>query len=864
MAGLMPMNSQDPSSLGSSSPGNKVIKPKPISCLSFSSDGQFLAIGETGHQPRILIFEVATQLLVSELQGHKFGVQAVHFSPNSKLLVSLGFQHDGFIHVWNWRTGLQISSNKVTTKVNALAFSSDGSFFVTAGLRHIKFWYLNDVSGKRGGASGSGVTIQVLEGRSGLLGEHKSCNFVDAMCSQDGRSTYVVTSNGLLCLFNEGRAIEKWVNLRARGAYSINLTEKAVVCACTDGIIRLFEPEKLEYTATLPKPSPVGAFEGVMGGDIQDDDTPNAIYADVLASQYDASTGSLVCIYSDRSLLVWDITDPNNAVVTRSHIFHSDSVWGAEVVPPASTGDGSHRFPPDTFLTYSSDGSIKFWNLDENISALPPPTSDAKDPEQATVKSNINGEILRAIYADKNCRSWIQAPETQDGMEPGFNIVPLECGVRSIKISPDGRYLASGDRAGNLSDKESPYLVATAGRDRLLHIFDALNDYALIQTLDDHSSSITCIRFTADGSRMMSCGADKSIIFRNCQKGQDGITYQPYHQAPGRATFYDMGLHDAGQTISVVAGDRRFSIFTLDSGKPIKSFKAETKGDDHEVCSMTHISLDPTGTIAATAGSDKSVRVYDLLYETCLAHVICHSELVTNVKFMHTYDRVISTSADGCVLVWRLSKEVTRRILSRIQENVTLQGYLKAKEAEKSLAASTPVSSPHQKTTVLKRTTDKLVNEKATAAGRASTASVMSDDNDLRSEVSHSRRNNQAHAITRDLQEENVSREDFAPVTIKQTTTTARTSGSRSRVTSSISKTPLTRSRQNSVSQPQAPKPLSPVPPTIRSGTTPHGQPQKIRSAVKEKVPSLHTTKTSTSVPPGHRLSDIADKRKLL
>lgn len=68
------------------------------------------------------------------------------------------------------------------------------------------------------------------------------------------------------------------------------------------------------------------------------------------------------------------------------------------------------------------------------------------------------------------------------------------------------------------SDKESPYLVATAGRDRLLHVFDVLDDYALVQTLDDHSSSITCIRFTADGSRMMSCGADKSIVFRNCQK----------------------------------------------------------------------------------------------------------------------------------------------------------------------------------------------------------------------------------------------------------------------------------------------------------------------------------------------------------
>jgi len=67
-------------------------------------------------------------------------------------------------------------------------------------------------------------------------------------------------------------------------------------------------------------------------------------------------------------------------------------------------------------------------------------------------------------------------------------------------------------------DKDSPLLVATAGRDRLLHVFDVHNNYALLQTLDDHSSSITAIKFTADGSRMMSCGADKSIIFRNRHK----------------------------------------------------------------------------------------------------------------------------------------------------------------------------------------------------------------------------------------------------------------------------------------------------------------------------------------------------------
>lgn len=78
----------------------------------------------------------------------------------------------------------------------------------------------------------------------------------------------------------------------------------------------------------------------------------------------------------------------------------------------------------------------------------------------------------------------------------------------------------------------SPYLVATAGRDRLLHIFDVQRQYALLQTLDDHSSSITCIKFTGDGTKLMSCGADKSIIFRTGQ--------QVYHVRQMTVNVYNM------------------------------------------------------------------------------------------------------------------------------------------------------------------------------------------------------------------------------------------------------------------------------------------------------------------------------------
>lgn len=62
---------------------------------------------------------------------------------------------------------------------------------------------------------------------------------------------------------------------------------------------------------------------------------------------------------------------------------------------------------------------------------------------------------------------------------------------------------------------ETPYLIATASRDRLLHVFDIRHNFQLIQTLDDHSSSITAVKFTGNGTGLVSSSADKSVIFRS-------------------------------------------------------------------------------------------------------------------------------------------------------------------------------------------------------------------------------------------------------------------------------------------------------------------------------------------------------------
>lgn len=39
------------------------------------------------------------------------------FAPNLKYILSVGTEHDMMVNVWNWKNGIKVASNKVSSKV---------------------------------------------------------------------------------------------------------------------------------------------------------------------------------------------------------------------------------------------------------------------------------------------------------------------------------------------------------------------------------------------------------------------------------------------------------------------------------------------------------------------------------------------------------------------------------------------------------------------------------------------------------------------------------------------------------------------------------------------------------------------------
>lgn len=141
--------------------------------------------------------------------------------------------------------------------------------------------------------------------------------------------------------------------------------------------------------------------------------------------------------------------------------------------------------------------------------------------------------------------------------------------------------------------KETCFL-ASGGRDRLIHIYDATptladdQSYHLITTLDSHSSSITITHFTSDGKKFISCSGDKTMVLNN-------ITGSEFHRQKSiptpHGTINGFALDSATNKFAVSTGqDKRINVWNIQSGKLVRSYKPEGLSSEFYKCCV-----DPSG-----------------------------------------------------------------------------------------------------------------------------------------------------------------------------------------------------------------------------------------------------------------------------
>jgi hypothetical protein len=218
-----------------------------IMCMAISPDRRFVATGQAGNKPAIIVFDAETGETVQTLSGfHKRAVSQLEFSSDGKFLASAGNDDNHTVAIYDWMAGvIQASAYGGMRKVLNLSFCP-GLKLMQCGLKHVYFW---DLEGR------NMLFKKAIVGRKGKLQAFLSGCFLNTG-GEFGTPSWlpiVGTADGHLYLFDDGelsksiKAHESFVNTLVACKTGL------LVSGAKDGLVKLWRwaEDELENTHTF-------------------------------------------------------------------------------------------------------------------------------------------------------------------------------------------------------------------------------------------------------------------------------------------------------------------------------------------------------------------------------------------------------------------------------------------------------------------------------------------------------------------------------------------------------------------------------------------------------------------------------------
>ena len=701
----------------SSKPWTAKDRVKAATSVSLTTDGRFLAVGETGYCPRVLIFSTDNNSIdfpLSIITEHSFGVRAVAFSPDSRFLATLGDANDGFLFIWSFdaRAGAVKlhSTNKCTANIYDMAWC--GSTLVTVGTRHVKVWRIPErlrtsptkPRGRRHESESlASPSPQALLGRNCLLGSLADATFtcVTAISSNEA---VVCTDRGQVCLIG-GTDNTQEVRVSRQlgfGIYAITakLGKGEVVFGGANGTLEREDCETIKYLARSARWPSSGPQSPASYTASLKPFSPCSSPGQVVRRRRNCITAlgwlanHLISLDSNYKITV--LADDNEKELTSMNIFqsHQDPVQGLSIL--------SENPSLGLFFTWSPSGKLNFWDTGGKL-------QHSKAVEVENIHDEVDGvpNELRVVQALHGAEFFVSGDR--------LGVLKL---IETSSWSVLHEMRAHGAEITGVAVHEEPetLLVATCGRDRLVQLFaftrgsprdasvddrirsssetlpadDGLESKAgfakLLQTMDEHVGAVGQVLFTSQGERLLSCSADRTVIVRERVTREMGT---------GTSVAYISGriitLKSSPISMVTVSGDkdslvlstmdRQILRLNLSSGNQVESFKV-TDGEGDETAVMNSVQVSKEGSsrcprlLVGSCSTDKSIRVYD--YDQCvlLTRESGHTEGISGLALTEEEDSesgvmkrtVISTGLDGTIMIWDLTIQPPQPPSTPLQE----------------------------------------------------------------------------------------------------------------------------------------------------------------------------------------------------
>ncbi|KAI1259145.1 WD domain-containing protein [Xylariaceae sp. FL1019] len=675
---------------------------KAATCLALSKEGKFLAVGETGYAPRVLIYSLDDQSsdtpLVS-ISEHGFGVKAVAWSPDSRYLASLGSSNDGFLYVWRIdpRTGAAklFQQNRCTTFIKGMVWM--GNSLITLGVRHVKVWRIEETQAtsplkqKFIGDLTSSQPQKTLPGRNALLGNLIEATFSCAAVIDDNRAI-ICSETGDICLLDDTGKQMKLTRVLESGFLTtcVAINNDLAYISGKSGCAATIDVESFikGSTACLQTTADISTNSGLLALGFLSE--------------------KMVTVDLKRSIDIWDHKEGSAPMTDLRSISipipgGGDAVSGVGSLAPSNM-TGAH------FYTWSRSGNVVLWTTNGVIrSSFQVPLDDAYFEDEPELTNEMT-----TIRATTDARFFIAGDKL--GFIKIIDFTTKEC-VSSMKAH------ASDCQFITIYESPSRLFVASCGRDRTAQLFHRQSDgeFEHFQTLEFQSR--VCQVLIPSDDRVVTCAMDRTIQIHDLvtkDGDSDVLAAIPSRTLSLKASPISMAMGPDAKSLFVSQVDRSVSLFDLDSGKLVTAFKCfdERGCEAVNLDSLTYRSATDKepAFLLGLSNTDKSIRIYSAQAGQFLTREWGHTEAIQGAALIDEDEanrKVVSVGSDGTIMIWEMD----------LQERAWGSA---SRDSSPVKDATTPVSRPTLRRILSKAELAEFQRPSSAAGGRRSPPRVLS------------------------------------------------------------------------------------------------------------------------------------------